>query len=68
MIRANAFIGTEAAGKAYNDAMSKAPKYRAYFTDGTEWTFKASNMIAAQDDARFWAKFTARELSAVAGL
>lgn len=62
------FIGTDAAGKAYDQAMSKAPSYRATFTNGETWVLKASNMIAAQHDARFWADFTGRELSSVAGL
>lgn len=62
------FVGTDTAGRALEDAHRKMPTYRAYFSDGSRWTFTSSDPIAAQGDARFWADFTRRELVAVAGL
>lgn len=66
MIQAVPFVGTAECGKAYDRAMSTAGTWRAYFANGERWTFKAGDAITAQNDARFWADFTRRELVAVA--
>lgn len=68
MMRVEPFIGTESAGRAYDAAVRREPRWRAYFTNGERWEFNARDMTRAQNDARFWAEFTGRELLAVAGL
>lgn len=68
MIRVQPFIGTDAAGAVYDRATAREPRCRAYFTNGERWEFSACDMTSAQNDARFWAEFTGRELLAVAGL
>lgn len=67
-MRVRPFIGTDAAGAAYDRAMAREPRWWAYFTNGERWEFSARDMTSAQNDARFWAEFTGRELQAVAGL
>ena len=65
--RVNGFIGTADAGQAYDSAMKAQASYTAIFSNGDRWTFRARDMVTAQNDARFWADFTARELSVVIG-
>lgn len=54
--------------REYDRAMRQLPRWRAYFTNGERWEFHARDHAAAMSDAHFWAEFTGRELSALAGL
>lgn len=65
LTKATPFLGTAEAGRVYDQAMSSQETWRADFTNGEHWIFRAVGEDSAREDARFWADFTRRGLLSV---